>query len=305
MSNYDQAQGPRLGQSQPPENPGVRIVTLAQLPEVAYTGQIVYLADAGYIYIYDGNAWQGVGDGTTGAGPSGSRLFVGETDPALDTNNAVVPGDQWYQPSTGVLKVYDNASTWQDPTPVVPDGSITADKLSATAIDGKTITGATVQTAAPGPTAGYLLRLAPRLDSAAVVFTKNDTDVGMLVAEDLLGSQYMSLSHSASGQALYLGDNGVQVGPLAAASLILNSSRSFSGVDFGNTTVNTNASGDISFSHSLGVNPAVAVAIPGTNHRFFLQAKDASTITLRCYSASGTILGSGVAVQALWIAIAA
>ena len=144
MSNYDQSQSPRLGQAQSPENPGVRIVTLAQLPEVAYKGQIVYLADAGYLYIYDGDAWQAVGDAAAGPGPSFARLFVSETDPALDSANAVVPGDQWYQPSSGLQKTYDNASTWQLPT--IPDGAVTGSKLSADAINGKTVTGAVIKT---------------------------------------------------------------------------------------------------------------------------------------------------------------
>ena len=51
---YDQAQGARIGQRTSPENPGVRLCTVSELPEVAYRGQIIYLTDLDVFNVYDG-----------------------------------------------------------------------------------------------------------------------------------------------------------------------------------------------------------------------------------------------------------
>ena len=109
--SYDQAQSPRLGQAQAPENPGVRIVTLAQLPEVAYRGQIVFLSDTDYMYVYDGAGWNAVGD------KAGTRLIVSATDPSLTVT--VAAGDQWYctdssLPNYHTIMVW-NGSAWVQP----------------------------------------------------------------------------------------------------------------------------------------------------------------------------------------------
>jgi hypothetical protein len=77
------------------------------------------------------------------------------------------------------------------------------------------------------------------------------------------------------------------------------------GITFGNNTPTTNASGDVTVAHGLGVNPTTAVAIAGTGHTLVLQAKDATNITFRCRNANtGAVLGTGVSVQVFWIAFA-
>jgi hypothetical protein len=141
---FDQEQSSRLGQRTPPENPGIRIVSFATLPEVAYRGQIVYLTDLDYILIYDGDAWQAVGDGASG---SGSRIFVSATDPVLATT--VSNGDEWYNTTTQVLKLR-NAGIWTDP------------KLVTGQADNIGITGAVIATIAglgtPGVTGMEMLQ---------------------------------------------------------------------------------------------------------------------------------------------------
>lgn len=128
MASFDQAQTSRLGQPLPPENPGVQIVTISTLPEVAYKGQIVYLSDLDYILIYDGSAWQPVGDN------SGNVIYVQEADPTV--GHVVNAGDQWYKPSTGAYTIW-TGSAWVSilapgsvGTTQLADGAVIAGKLA-------------------------------------------------------------------------------------------------------------------------------------------------------------------------------
>lgn len=94
---YDQAQGARLGQRTPPENPGVRLCTVSELPEVAYTGQIIYLTDLDVFNVYDGVAWQN---------PGGTNTYV-QADPP-DAPNV---GDLWVRTSDRTVFVW-NGTEW-------------------------------------------------------------------------------------------------------------------------------------------------------------------------------------------------
>lgn len=96
---FDQAQSPRLGQRTPVENPGVQVVTLETLPEVAYRGQMVYLVDENSFGVYDGDAWQLTGSG------GGSTVFVGPTPPVADA-----VGNQWLSTVDYQLYVWDGTS---------------------------------------------------------------------------------------------------------------------------------------------------------------------------------------------------
>lgn len=90
---YDQAQGARIGQRTSPENPGVRLCTVSELPEVAYRGQIIYLTDLDVFNVYDGDAWQS---------PGGSRTFVSADPP---TGQEV--GDLWVRSTDRTVFVWD------------------------------------------------------------------------------------------------------------------------------------------------------------------------------------------------------
>lgn len=106
---FDHAQSPRLGQPTPVENPGVQLVTLETLPEIAYRGQIVYLLDHDEFRVYDGVAWQIPTAATVG----GLQTFVGQDPPVADH-----VGDLWMNNVTFQLSVW-NGTAWVavvDPT---------------------------------------------------------------------------------------------------------------------------------------------------------------------------------------------
>jgi hypothetical protein len=176
---FDQEQSSRLGQRLPVENPGIRIVTFATLPEVAYKGQIVYLTDLDYILIYDGTAWQPVGDGASG---SGSRIFVSATDPSLATT--VSDGDEWYNTSTQTLKLRHSGS-WVDP------------KLVTGQADGITITGAVLQTAA----SGNRVKIQDASGSGQVLFYSGigtETHTAQIVNDVISGEAFLHISPTAT-----------------------------------------------------------------------------------------------------------
>lgn len=136
MGVYDQAQSPRVAQRSGLEQPGIRLVYLDELPEIAYKGQIIYNGTNDYLLVYDGVAWQTIGD------QSGSRLFVQAADPALTPQNAVTDGDQWFNTSTGILLVWDGFG-WAEP--VIPEDAVGEDQLAEDSITGKhTIMGSVI-----------------------------------------------------------------------------------------------------------------------------------------------------------------
>ena len=99
---FDHAQSPRLGQRTAVENPGVQLVTLETLPEVAYRGQIVYLLDENQFRVYDGVAWQ-----HPGGASSGGQTFVSPTPPVADAI-----GDLWLSTTDYQLRTWDGDS-WE------------------------------------------------------------------------------------------------------------------------------------------------------------------------------------------------
>lgn len=135
MGDFDQAQSPRLGQRVAPENPGVRVTTFGDLPEVAYKGQIVYLSDLNVFLLYDGEAWQSVTGGSGGVTVTGSRIFVQSTDPR--STATVDVGDMWFNPTTQLLKTW-SGTAWVD------------QKITTGAADGIVITGSIFRTATSG-----------------------------------------------------------------------------------------------------------------------------------------------------------
>lgn len=158
MGVYDQAQSPRIGQKTGLEQPGIRLVYLEELPEIAYKGQIIYNGTSDYLLVYDGAAWQTIGD------QSGTRLFVQSAPPV-----GMGEGDQWYSPATGLLLVFDGVN-WVEPAlpedsvgaeQIIPSSitaeemaadSITAGELAADAITAKhSIVSANFYTALDGP----------------------------------------------------------------------------------------------------------------------------------------------------------
>lgn len=104
---FDQAQSPRLGQTVAPELPGIQVVDLANLPEVARTGQIIYLEDTSQFAVYFDGAWV-----TPNAGV---QTFVAPVEPLADN-----VGDLWLSTISFQLKVW-NGTIWV--TVVDPEGT--------------------------------------------------------------------------------------------------------------------------------------------------------------------------------------
>lgn len=100
---FDQAQSPRLGQPTPVENPGVRITTQANLPEVAYRGEMLYLEDLDVFQVYDGFAWQT----PDVEQETGNQTFVQESMPMAGPSIVLKKGDLWMKVSTRELQVFD------------------------------------------------------------------------------------------------------------------------------------------------------------------------------------------------------
>jgi hypothetical protein len=147
MSGYDQAQSQRLAQRNGVEQPGIRLVYLEDLPEIAYRGQLIYNGTSDQLMVYDGDAWQTAGDN------SGSRLFVQAADPLIA--ESVGEGDQWYSTTTGILQVF-NGSAWVEPA--LPEDSvgtyqIIADSITANELAANSIT--TTELAADAITAKH------------------------------------------------------------------------------------------------------------------------------------------------------
>ena len=137
---YDQAQSSRIRQRSGVENPGVRLIHTGDLPEVAYKGQMVYDIDTDFLRIYDGAAWQTIGDASM------SVTYVQSSPPSSPN-----VGDFWLDTDTSYLTVWDGTD-WQDPTAlVIEDNSVGEDQITAAAMTSKhTITGSVFRTAASG-----------------------------------------------------------------------------------------------------------------------------------------------------------
>jgi Chaperone of endosialidase len=126
----DHAQSNRIAQRGTAINQSVRMVDSSEMPEVAYKGQIIYLTDLDCLSIYDGLAWQNVGDQTF------SVTYVGPTDPS-----PVNEGDHWLNTTNGQLLTWDG-SAWVDAIGAdqVTNIEIAADTITATEIMAGTIT---------------------------------------------------------------------------------------------------------------------------------------------------------------------
>lgn len=138
--SYDQAQNSRLGQRTGVEQPGVRMVQLAELPEIAYRGQLIYNITSDLLYVYNGSAWQPIGDN------SGIQVFVQTSTPS-----GAQAGDQWYNPSTQVLQIY-TGSAWVGISvapgsitqAAIADNSVTAAKIADNAVGASELAAAAI-----------------------------------------------------------------------------------------------------------------------------------------------------------------
>jgi hypothetical protein len=135
----DHAQSTRVAQRGTTINQSVRMVESTELPEVAYKGQIVYLTDLDCLSIYDGAAWQQVGN-------------VGELDFSVTYVGPVAPtgvndGDHWLDTATQTLYTW-NGSSWET---AVGLNDVTDYELAPQAVTDKhTIIGAVFKTSVSG-----------------------------------------------------------------------------------------------------------------------------------------------------------
>lgn len=88
---YDQAQSARLGQPTAVESTYVRMFSGDELPEVSWTGQLIFRSDSKILQVFDGTAWEDVAGGV-----AGQLTFVGPDEPVA---NAI--GDTWYDSDDG------------------------------------------------------------------------------------------------------------------------------------------------------------------------------------------------------------
>jgi len=98
---FDQGQTPRLGQTLPPEQPGIQVLEQVTLPEVAFPGQVVYLTDTGQFAVFWDGAWQ-----MPNTGPDPIQTFVSPTEPLADQ-----VGDLWLNNISFQLSVW-NGTAW-------------------------------------------------------------------------------------------------------------------------------------------------------------------------------------------------
>lgn len=124
--SLDHAQNLRIGQKGASATPGIQIVTVASLPEVAYRGQMVYALDIDQFRVYNGDAWSV----PTAAAAGGTQTFVGATAPVADH-----VGDLWMKNTTYQLYVWDGAA-WQE----VQDPTADAAASAASAAQAQAIT---------------------------------------------------------------------------------------------------------------------------------------------------------------------
>lgn len=108
MTEFDQAQSPRLGQRTAYEGTTVRMFTGEELPEVSVVGQIIYREDTSILQVYNGEGWADVTGGVAGA-----ITFVGDTMPATPPAKE---GDSWYDSDNGHALWVHDASGFQQIT---------------------------------------------------------------------------------------------------------------------------------------------------------------------------------------------
>lgn len=121
---YDHAQSPRLGQPVAPESPGIRMFDGEEIPEVSFTGQIIYRKDTQQIQVFNGVAWEEVIGGVLDR-----QTFVGDTAP--DPASGLHLDDLWYDSSNDMALSIWNGSEWvqfvQGNTAVYQGGIVTSD----------------------------------------------------------------------------------------------------------------------------------------------------------------------------------
>ena len=141
---FNHAQSARLGQRVPPETSSVQVIaTLADLPEVAYEGQVIYVQDIDVFQVYDG-AWQ-----TPSTLQAGVKTFVRPDAPTNPTDD-ISTGDMWINSITREFMVWDGAM-WG---PVSASGEVNANTV--TVIQGASLGGTTEIVRAVDGSAGVL-----------------------------------------------------------------------------------------------------------------------------------------------------
>lgn len=108
MSEFDQAQSPRLGQRTPYEGTTVRQFTGEELPEVSVDGQIIFRKDTNILQVYseEDAAWQDV------AGGEAEQLtYVGDTAPPTPPAKE---NDLWYDTAHGHKLWYHDGLDWTE-----------------------------------------------------------------------------------------------------------------------------------------------------------------------------------------------
>lgn len=324
---YDQAQSPRLGQKTPVESTTIRMFDGTEIPEASWMGQMIYRNDLQILQVFNGSAWENVVGSVAGL-----LTFVGPSVPT--SQNA---GDLWYD-SDDDHKLYRAASAGADAIAageweavLIGNAAITED-----AMDGKTITGAILQTS----TAGARVKIENASGSDDIkIYTgsANEEEPGTIGS----GSTATSLktvigSPTWDGGSLWgVGDTSSEIQLIATEdnTKINLSSNGSLGIG-GEVNVDTglygglklNATGDrvwafargrknsgttdsnsrVSFNHgiSLGLNTIASVAItPGDSRNYYvvnITAGGGTQITVEVRNASGSLVGSGVAVDFFW-----
>jgi len=129
---YDHAQSPRLGQRTSVESTYVQMFSGDDIPEAAWTGQLIYRNETQALQIFNGNAWEDVVGGTPG-----TLTFIGSIPPVaqhigdiwLDSGNdnrmyvsasvgadAIAAGE-WEAVSAGVPPLTETTHIYQQDTP--------------------------------------------------------------------------------------------------------------------------------------------------------------------------------------------
>lgn len=140
----DHVQSPRLGQRVAPENPGIRMFSGGEIPEVSYTGQMIYRTDTQELQVFtDEGAWEDVVGGQLG-----QLTFVGGSPPASTDQVPLKLGDQWYDTTYTPSKLnYWDGEQW---VPVITESDVEiSNNLNASSanVSGLTLTGTNNQIA--------------------------------------------------------------------------------------------------------------------------------------------------------------
>jgi len=103
MSDFDQAQSPRLGQPTPVEATSVRMFSGSTIPEAAWAGQLIYRTDTQMLQVYNGTAWEDVVGGAAGL-----LTYVGPDAPS----GSLSTGDLWFDSDDGHKLYRWDGSAW-------------------------------------------------------------------------------------------------------------------------------------------------------------------------------------------------